>query len=62
MRIAVDRSRCEGHGMCEALAPLLFQVGDDGITVPATAEVGAGDRQLLDLVVDSCPTRALRFE
>ena len=33
MRIEVDRSRCEGLGMCEAMAHELFEVGDDGFVV-----------------------------
>src|SRR5262245_48430622 len=30
MKIEVDRNRCEGHAMCEAVAPDLFSVDDDG--------------------------------
>src|SRR4030088_2666238 len=30
MRIVVDRDRCTGLGMCEAEAPDLFEVQDDG--------------------------------
>ncbi|MFI6042645.1 ferredoxin [Nocardia sp. NPDC051321] len=59
MRITADRTRCEGHGMCEALAPNLFRVGDDGIVEPPTDTVG--DNDLLQLVVDSCPVEALRL-
>ncbi|PXX57471.1 ferredoxin [Nocardia tenerifensis] len=59
MKIIVDRARCEGHGMCEALAPNLFRVGDDGVVEPADL-VGEGDRDLVRLAVDSCPVEALR--
>lgn len=30
MRISVDRQRCEGHGLCEDVAPELFHLDDDG--------------------------------
>jgi len=30
VRIVVDRDRCTGLGMCEAEAPDLFEVQDDG--------------------------------
>jgi ferredoxin len=30
MRIVVDHDRCTGLGMCEAEAPELFEVQDDG--------------------------------
>ncbi|MBF6075801.1 ferredoxin [Nocardia beijingensis] len=59
MRIIADRHLCAGHGMCEALAPDLFRVGEDGVVVPA--DTAAGERELLELVVDSCPVGALRL-
>ena len=30
VRIEVDRDRCEGHGMCEATAPEVYRLDDDG--------------------------------
>lgn len=30
VKISVDRDRCEGHAQCEAVAPDLFHVDDDG--------------------------------
>lgn len=59
MKIIADRTRCEGHGMCEALAPKLFRVGDDGIVEPFADAIADGDRDLIQLVVDSCPVEAL---
>ncbi|MFC9440791.1 ferredoxin [Nocardia sp. NPDC057030] len=61
MKIIADRARCEGHGMCEALAPNLFRVGDDGIVEPVVDAIDEQDRDLIQLVVDSCPVEALRF-
>ncbi|MEU2039179.1 ferredoxin [Nocardia niwae] len=60
MRIVADRTLCAGHGMCEALAPDLFRVGGDGIVVPADT-VTSSDRDVIELVVDSCPVQALRL-
>jgi ferredoxin len=31
MRIVVDRDRCEGLGMCEAMAHTFFEVDDDEV-------------------------------
>lgn len=59
MRITADRTRCEGHGMCEALAPNLFRVADDGIVEPTTDPID--DSDLVQLAVDSCPVEALRL-
>ncbi|HLS76363.1 MAG TPA: ferredoxin [Nocardia sp.] len=59
MKLIADRNRCEGHGMCEALAPDLFRVDDDGIVTIATDAVAEADRDLVELAVDSCPVQAL---
>ncbi|WP_378730875.1 ferredoxin [Nocardia brasiliensis] len=61
MRIVADRTRCDGHGMCEALAPNLFRVGDDGIVAPRSDSVDENDHDLLQLAIDSCPVEALRL-
>lgn len=62
MRIEADHTRCEGHGMCEALAPELFRVGDDGRVAILAGAVAASDREVALLAVESCPTQALRSE
>jgi ferredoxin len=55
----VDTELCVGTGMCEATAPGLFEVGDDGVShvlrddVPP--ELVAAARE----AADNCPTRAL---
>jgi ferredoxin len=58
-RIEVDRDRCLGTGTCEALAPDLFEVGDDGIVRVLRPLDGADDRALAEDAVSACPTRAL---
>ena len=30
MRVSVDRDRCEGHGMCQQMAPEIFELDDEG--------------------------------
>lgn len=29
VRVSIDPDRCEGHALCEAVAPGLFEMGDD---------------------------------
>ncbi|MEU8901505.1 ferredoxin [Nocardia sp. NPDC048505] len=60
MRIVADRARCAGHGMCEAVAPMLFRVDDEGMVTVLADAVTADDRQLVGLAIDSCPVQALR--
>ena len=58
-RIEVDADRCVSTGGCEALAPDVFEVGDDGVLVVHRAEPDG--RELADVrdAVAQCPTRAL---
>jgi ferredoxin len=57
-RVEVDRDRCVGSGTCEALAPVVFEVDDDGVL--AVLREPAED-ELPDVrdAVQACPTRAL---
>lgn len=59
MRVEVDHDRCVGTGGCEALAPHLFEVGDDGVLVILQPEPGAADLPAVRAAVAGCPTRAL---
>ena len=58
-RIEVDRERCVGSGACEARAPDVFEVDDDGVLVVHRSE--PADDELSDVqdAVQACPTRAL---
>ena len=33
MRIAADRLRCEGHGLCADMAPEVYDLDDDAVVV-----------------------------
>jgi ferredoxin len=59
MRIVVDRDKCTGLGMCEAEAPDLFEVQDDGSLTVLNDHPGAGDREAAEAAVMACPTEAL---
>ncbi|MFX0577088.1 ferredoxin [Nocardia nepalensis] len=60
MRIIADRARCQGHGMCEALLPDLFQVDDTGKVRVLVEQVSETDRADARLAVDTCPVEALQ--
>ncbi|MEV5839177.1 ferredoxin [Nocardia sp. NPDC052112] len=62
MRITADRTRCQGHGMCEALLPHIFQVDDAGKVRVLTDPVPIPDLDDVGLAVDTCPVEALRAE
>lgn len=62
MRIVADRDTCEGLGMCEAMAPDFFEVGDDGIVQVHDEQPGDEHRQDVAAAVDACPVLALRLQ
>ena len=61
MRIAVDREKCSGLGICEGLAPDLFEVDEDGkarVLVDSINERSLRDAE--DAVI-GCPMMALKL-
>lgn len=63
MRVQVDASQCQGHGLCQMTAPQVFGLRDeDGHAYPIAEEV---DGDLADAArngADACPERAIRVE
>ncbi|WP_139979761.1 ferredoxin [Nocardioides litoris] len=62
-RIVVDRERCEGLGMCEAMASDWFEVvetddGDETVSV-LREEVPEADRAHVHAATQACPVLAL---
>jgi ferredoxin len=60
VKIVVDRGRCSGIGICESLAPDIFEVGEDGGLVLLREDVE--DRALAEEAVLGCPAAALTIE
>jgi ferredoxin len=61
VRIVVDRPRCEGHGMCEAQAPAVFALDEDGeVQSPfLSADLPDDLESEADRGVTACPVAAL---
>ncbi|HUR75658.1 MAG TPA: ferredoxin [Sporichthya sp.] len=59
MKIVVDYVKCTGLGMCEAEAPDLFEVQDDGSLLVINESPSADQLAAAQAAVDSCPTEAL---
>ena len=59
MRIVVDRAKCTGLGMCEAVAPDLFEVQSDGSLTMLCDRPSDEQRDQAEEAVTSCPTEAL---
>ena len=61
MRIVLDRARCTGIGICEALAPNVFEVDDNGELVVLSADVPEDAHDEVTEAVEGCPTMALKL-
>jgi len=59
MRIVVDRDRCTGLGMCEAEAPEIFQIQEDGELEVLDDAPDESQRAEAEAACEACPTQAL---
>ena len=59
VRIVVDRDRCEGLGMCEAMASDYFELDDDEVMHVLAETPADGDRGRVHAAVEACPVLAL---
>lgn len=63
MRVSVDNSRCEAQGQCEAVAPDLFTLDEDGYSnIGQGKEVPAGMEADAREGVTACPMAALSID
>jgi ferredoxin len=59
MKAHVDDDRCRGHGVCSAICPEVFEVGDDGYSVVRVPEIPADFEQAVQDAAASCPEQAI---
>jgi ferredoxin len=57
--ITVDRGRCAGIGLCEAISPDVFEIGDDGQLQLLVESVSLARRQELEEAALNCPTQSI---
>lgn len=60
MDVKIDQERCIGAGMCEAAAPAIFEIGEDGYT-ELIRPIEEGDTARLKRAVKVCPANALEI-
>jgi ferredoxin len=61
MKVAVDFTKCTGLGICESLAPTVFEVNEEGDLVLLKADISDDELQGVEEAVAGCPTEALRL-
>jgi ferredoxin len=59
MRVTLDVPRCTGHARCNAIAPQVYALDDDGYSALTDLTVPAADQQAARDGAASCPERAL---
>lgn len=62
MKIVLDRSACDGIGMCEAMAPDYFELDDEDQLTILNDTPPEADLARVRAAVESCPNLALRLE
>lgn len=61
MRVEVDYDSCQSLGVCESLAPQVFEVRTDGIMYILERDVAAAGQVDVRDAVAACPSFALRL-
>ena len=62
MKVVVDLSVCDLHGLCVETAPEVFQIGDDGTLHVLDEKPPEGLRAKVSAAVRECPTGAISIE
>ena len=62
MKIVHNETRCSSIGMCEAVAPEFFEIGDDGALRVLNSAPAECHRAMIEEAVADCPTGALSIE
>ncbi|WP_329343610.1 ferredoxin [Streptomyces sp. NBC_01352] len=60
--IRVDREACCGNGMCFAIAPEVFDLGDDGAVVLIDPKLTPQNEAAVGQAIANCPTGAIEVE
>lgn len=62
MKVVVDQSICNLHGLCVETAPEVFKIGDDGALHVVDETPPESVRAKVDKAVRECPTGAISIE
>ncbi len=62
MKVVVDLSICDLHGLCVDAAPEVFEIGDDGVLRVLIETPPEDLRAKVDKAMRECPTGAISIE
>jgi ferredoxin len=55
MRVEIDKGKCAGHGRCNAVAPALFTLDDEGHVATSSFDATPEQEDDAEFAADSCP-------
>jgi ferredoxin len=61
VKIEVDYAKCQGLGICEGLAPDVFEVDENGDLILLMDQIDARSQVDVEAAVECCPMEALRL-
>jgi ferredoxin len=59
MELRIDTTRCEGHAQCIIVAPELFDLGDDDVSVVLNPRPTNEQQDLARRAAQMCPIQAI---
>lgn len=59
MKVKVDKSLCIGCGACQAVAPSVFELEDDGLAKAIDEEIQEDIKEDVMDALEGCPTSAI---
>jgi len=62
MKVRVDSAKCQGHARCNAIAPRVFDLDEDGYSVVRSETVSPELEEDARRGADSCPEQAIVIE
>lgn len=62
MKVTVDFDLCESNGLCEALAPEVFELDDQDYLQVKQEEIGEDQVEAVRRAVAACPRAAISLE
>ena len=59
MKVVVDFDLCQSNGICQGMAPEVFEVRDDGYLYVLQEHPDESLRKAVESAVNSCPVQAI---
>lgn len=62
MKLKVDKDICIGCGACQAIAPNIFEIDDDGLAICKTETIDSNSIEDALDAKEGCPVNAIKEE